>query len=145
MRFSLVVLVGALGGLAGALQSQFLGLMEQRAGTLASAFVTYAGGGLAVSLMVLAARGGRLAELRTVPWWAFTAGLMGLVIVSSLGVSVDRLGLGAGLTLFTGASLISAALIDHVGWLGEAVRLDARRLAGVAFVVFGTWLVVGGR
>ncbi|MCI0677566.1 MAG: DMT family transporter, partial [Actinobacteria bacterium] len=59
-------------------------------------------------------------------------------------ISVNRLGLGAGLTLFTGSTLILAALIDHFGWFAQANTLDPRRLAGIAFVVFGTWLVVGG-
>ncbi len=139
-----VILVGIAGGLAGALQSQSLGIMEDKAGTLASTFVTYAGGGLAVALLMLAMGGARLSDLREVPWWAFTAGLMGLVVVASLGITVSKLGLGSGLTLFTGATLILAAGIDHLGLFAEANTLDARRLGGVAFVIFGTWLVVGG-
>ncbi len=145
MQMLIVVLIGILGGLAGAFQSQFLGIMEQRAGTLASTFVTYGGGGLVVGVLMLAAGGGRLADLRTVPWWAFTAGAMGLVVVASLGITVDRLGLGAGLTLFTGSTLVLAALIDQFGWFGDGHPLDLRRLGGVALVIFGTWLVVGGR
>ncbi len=145
MRLLVVVLVGVVGGLAGAFQSQFLGLMEQKAGTLASTFVTYGGGGLAIGLLMLAFGGGRISDLRSLPWWVFTAGIMGLVVVASLGITVDRLGLGAGLTLFTGSTLILAALIDHFGWFGNVHLLDARRFAGVAFVIFGTWLVVGGR
>ncbi|MFQ5522078.1 MAG: DMT family transporter [Acidimicrobiia bacterium] len=145
MRLLLVVLVGAVGGLAGALQSRFLGLMEEKAGTLASTFVTYGGGGLAIGLLMLAFGGGRLASLRDVPWWAFTAGVMGLAVVASLGITVNRLGLGAGLTLFTGSTLILAALIDHFGWFDEPHLLDVRRISGVALVILGTWLVVGGR
>ena len=90
MSMLFVILVGLPGGLAGALQSQPLGIMEDRAGTLVSTFVTYAGGGLAVALLMLAMRGARLSDLREVPWWAFTAGLMGLVVVASLGITVSR-------------------------------------------------------
>ncbi|MEA1903532.1 MAG: DMT family transporter [Actinomycetota bacterium] len=143
MNLLFVILIGVAGGLAGALQSQFLGIMEARAGTLASVFVTYGGGGLAVGLLMLAMRGSRLSDLKDVPWWALTAGLMGLVIVATLGITVSRLGLGSGLTLFTGSTLILAAIIDHFGLFTQARPLDARRLAGVALVVFGTWLVVG--
>lgn len=139
------MLVGVVGGLAAAFQSQFLGLMEEKAGSLASTFVTYGGGGLAIGLLMLAFGGGRVSDLRSLPWWVFTAGIMGLVVVASLGITVDRLGLGAGLTLFTGATLILAAVIDHFGWFAEARVLDARRLSGVALVVLGTWLVMGGR
>ena len=143
MSMLFVVLVGLAGGLAGALQSQFLGIMQDKAGTLASTFVTYGGGGLAVGLLMLAMRGARLSDLREVPWWVLTAGLMGLVVVASLGITVSRLGLGSGLTLFTGATLILAAVIDHLGLFADANVLGVRRLAGVAFVIFGTWLVVG--
>ena len=138
-----VVVAGIAGGLAGAMQSQSLGILEQRAGTFASTFVTYGGGGLAIGLAMLAMRGARLSDLRDVPWWAFTAGLMGLVIVATLGITVSRLGLGAGLTLFTGSTLVLAGAIDHFGWFSTAHPLDARRLSGMALVVFGTWLVVG--
>lgn len=144
MSALLIVLIGVLGGLAGAIQSQFLGVMEERVGTLASTFVTYGGGGLAVALLMLALRGERLSDLQELPWWAFTAGLMGLVVVASLGITVARLGLGAGLTLFTGATLILAAVIDNAGLFDDPNPLTLRRLVGVAAVIVGTWLVVGG-
>lgn len=143
MSTFLVILVGVVGGLAGALQSQFLGIMEDRAGTLASTFVTYGGGGLTIGLVMLAIRGQGLSDLREVPWWAMTAGLMGLAIVASLGITVSNLGLGSGLTLFTGATLVIAALVDHLGLFAEANSLDLRRLGGVVMVIAGTWLVVG--
>jgi len=69
--------------------------------------------------------------------------LMGLVIVASLGITISHLGLGAGLTLFTGASIVIGALIDNLGLFGDTHSLDARRLAGIALVIVGTWLVVG--
>jgi bacterial/archaeal transporter family-2 protein len=144
MTLIVVVLIAVLGGLAGALQSQFLGVMEGRVGTLASTFVTYAGGGLAVALLMVVFQGNRLSELRELPWWVFGAGLMGLVVVASLGVSVANLGLGAGLTLFTAATLILGALIEHFGWFGDGRSLDAMRVVGMALVIGGTWLVVRG-
>jgi len=144
MSLLIVVLIAVLGGLAASLQSQFLGVMEQRVGTLASTFVTYAGGGVAITVLMLALQGRRLAELKELPWWAFTAGLMGLVVVASLGISVARLGLGAGLTLFTGATLVLGAVVEHFGWFGGARAIDLGRLLGIALVVTGTWLVVRG-
>jgi transporter family-2 protein len=82
--------------------------------------------------------------MREVPWWAFTAGLMGLVVVASLGIVIARLGLGGGITLFTGSTLVLGALIDHYGLFSQANAIDARRLAGISIVILGTWLVVGG-
>lgn len=143
MSALVVVLIGVLGGVAGAIQSGSLGVMEQRVGTLASTFVTYGLGGLAVGIAMAVFGGSRFADLEDIPWWAFSAGLMGLVVVATLGITISRLGIGAGLTLFTASTLIVGALIDHFGLMGEARSLDARKLAGFALVVFGTWLVVG--
>ncbi len=144
MSTAVVILFGLLGGLAGALQSQFLGVMQNKVGTLASTFVTYGLGGLAVGTVMVAFGGGKWSELRGLPWWVYTAGLLGLVVVSTLGITISSLGLGAGMTLFTSATLVLAAVIDNFGWFSEQTRtLDARRLAGIAVVVFGTWLVVG--
>jgi transporter family-2 protein len=142
MNLLVVVAVAVLGGLAGALQSQFLGLMQERVGTLASTFVTYGGGGLAIAILMFVFQSSRLSDLRDLPWWAFTAGLLGLVVVASLGVAVSQLGLGAGLTLFTGATLVLGALIEHYGWFAGARPLDWPRVLGVGLVIFGTWLVV---
>jgi transporter family-2 protein len=144
MNLLIVVVIAALGGLAGALQSQWLGVMEERVGTLASTFVTYAGGGLAVAILMLIFQGSRISELKELPWWVFGAGLMGLVVVASLGVTVANLGLGAGLTLFTGATLILGAVIEHLGWFGGGRSLDGIRVLGIALVIGGTWLVVRG-
>jgi len=143
MSALVVVLIGVLGGIAGAIQSGSLGVMEQRVGTLASTFVTYGLGGLAVGLLMAVFGGARFSQLDEIPWWAFSAGIMGLVVVATLGVTISRLGIGAGLTLFTASTLIVGAIIDHYGLMGEARSLDARKLAGFAFVVLGTWLVVG--
>jgi transporter family-2 protein len=141
MSLILVVVIAVFGGLAGALQSQMLGVMEERVGTLASTFVTYAGGGLAVTILMLAFQGSRMSEL---PWWVYGAGIMGLVVVASLGVSVANLGLAAGLTLFTAAILVLGAVIEHFGWFGDGHSFDLIRLLGVALVIGGTWLVVRG-
>lgn len=144
MNLLVVVLIAVLGGLAGALQAQWLGVMEDRVGTLASTFVTYAGGGLVVAALMLIFQGSRLSELRELPWWVFGAGLMGLVVIASLGVTVANLGLGAGLTLFTAAVLILGAIVEHFGWFGDGRSLDLIRVLGIALVIGGTWLVVRG-
>lgn len=54
MNMLLVVLFGIAGGLAGALKAQFLGIMEDRAGTLASTFITYGSGGLIIGFVMVA-------------------------------------------------------------------------------------------
>lgn len=139
----LVLLVVIVGGAAAALQSQAMGLMTARAGTLESVFVTYGSGGLAIGLAMLVMRGGSLGDLRGAPTWVFTAGLLGLVVVGGLGYATAEMGLARTITLFTAASLIVGVAVDHFGWLGATVRaIDLGRMAGIALLVAGTWLVV---
>ena len=82
--------------------------------------------------------------MQALPWYVYTAGLLGLVVIASIGVTVSELGLGSGLTLFTGATIIMGALLEASGVFGQGAALDLRRMAGIAIVIFGTWLVVGG-
>jgi transporter family-2 protein len=66
-----------------------------------------------------------------------------LVIVGALAYSTPRLGLVAAFTIFVSAQFVTAALVDHFGWMGSAARpLNATRLIGVAVVLTGLWLII---
>ena len=142
MNTFVIVLLGILGGIAGAIQSGALGVMEDKVGTLPSVFVTYGLGGLVVGVAMVIFGGSKFGDLRELPLWTISAGLMGLVVVGSLGLTVSRMGVGAGLTLFTAVLLVAAAVIDHFGWVGEPRELDIAKLTGFGLVIAGTWLVV---
>jgi transporter family-2 protein len=140
--FVLLVLIAIIGGVAVTLQGQFMGLMDQGIGTRESVFITYASGGVVIALAMLAARGGNLKAWQTVPWYALTAGLLGLLIVGTIGYTVPRLGLATAFTIIVAAQFIVAALIDHFGWLGAQVRpVELSRLAGVGVLILGVWLI----
>ena len=135
--------VAAIGGVATALQAHFMGLLDKRLGTLESVFITYFGGGVLIGLVMLSQRGGNLAAGGAAPWYAYTSGVLGLVIVSALAFSTPRLGLVAGFTIFVAAQFAMGALIDHFGLMGATIRpLNASRLAGMAVVLAGIWLIV---
>jgi transporter family-2 protein len=137
-----LIIIAVIGGVAVTLQGQFMGLMDQGMGTKESVFFTYAGGGLVVALIMLAARGGNLQAWGTVPWYTLTAGVLGLLIVGSIGYTVPRLGLAVAFTVIVAAQFVVAALIDHFGWLGADVRpVGLSRLAGVAVLILGVWLI----
>ena len=139
-----VLLVAILAGIAVALQGQFIGAMDRTAGSVTSVFVTYGLGGLLAAILWLAARP-PLAALRRIPWYAWTAGVFGLVIVGGIGYAAPRLGLSRTLVLTVAAQLAAAVVIDHFGLLGATPRsLDASRAAGLAVTVAGVWLVVRG-
>jgi transporter family-2 protein len=141
-NYVFLIVIAIIGGVAVTLQGQFMGLMDQGLGTRESVFLTYASGGLVVALVMLAARGGNLRAWASVPWYALTAGLLGLVIVGTIGYTVPRLGLAVAFTIIVAAQFVMAALIDHFGWLGAEVRpMELTRLAGIGVLILGVWLI----
>jgi transporter family-2 protein len=138
-----LILLAVVGGIAVALQGQFMGLLDRTLGTRESIFVTYASGGLIITLLMLAFRGGNLKNWQAVPWYAFGTGILGLIIVGSIGYVVPRLGVAKGFTLIVASQFLIAALIDHFGFFGAGVRpLDLARLLGLSLILLGVWIVV---
>jgi transporter family-2 protein len=143
MNLQLLAAISAVGGVATALQAHLMGLLDKRLGTLESVFITYFGGGILIGLIMLVQRGGNLAAGAALPWFAYTSGALGLVIVGTLAYSTPRLGLVAAFTIFVSAQFAMGALVDHFGWMGAAVRpLTTSRLAGMAVVLIGVWLII---
>jgi len=135
--------LAVLGGLAVTLQGQFMGLMDQSMGTKASVLVTYGSGGLAALLLFLLLPGSAFRLGRDLPWYVFSAGLLGLVIVGTIGFVLPRMGAAKGFTLMIAAQFILAAAIDHYGLFGAALRpLDLQRFGGMVVVLAGVWMVI---
>jgi transporter family-2 protein len=135
--------IAIMGGIAIALQGQFMGLLERGLGTLTGVFITYVGGGLAIALLLIAFRGGNLKNWQGVPWYAFSSGILGLIIVGSIGYVVPRLGVVKGFTLIVASQFLIASLIDHFGFFGATARpMEMTRLLGLCSMLLGVWLVV---
>lgn len=143
MSTAFLIFLAFIAGLAVTLQGQFMGLMDRALGTKESIFITYASGGLIITLLMLATGGGNLKNWQGVPWYAFGAGILGLIIVGSIGYVIPRLGVAKGFTLIVATQFVIAALIDHYGFFGAALRpMDITRLLGLGLMVVGVWMVV---
>jgi transporter family-2 protein len=111
--------------------------------TLESIFITYCGGGLLIGLAMLVTRGGNLANWQAVPWYALTAGILGLVIVGTIGYGTARLGLVTTLIIVILAQFITGAVLDHFGILGAECRpMNSNRIFGMGLMLLGTWLII---
>jgi transporter family-2 protein len=138
-----LISIAIMAGIAVTLQGQFMGLLDRGLGTIESVFVTYAGGGLMITLLMIAFRGGNLKNWQGVPWYTFSSGILGLIIVGSIGYVVPRLGVAKGFTLIIASQFLIASLIDHFGFFGAAVRpMDMMRSLGLGLMLLGVWLVV---
>jgi len=141
--FLALVLVAIVGGVAVVLQAQFMGVMDQNLGTIESVFITYGSGGLLVGLTMLLLRGGNLARWQSVPPHMLTTGLLGLVIVSTIGYVTPRLGLVTAFTILVTTQFVLSGLIDHFGWFGAEIRpLDPTKFLGIGILLLGVWLVI---
>ena len=138
-----LIVLASIGGIAGTVQAHLMGVMDQKIGTVESMFITYGGGGLIIGLVMLFMGGGSLAKWSEVPWFALSAGVLGLVVVGILGFTAPRIGLVPVLTLFVASQFIVGAGFDHFGLLGAEIRpMDLTRVSGVGVILLGVWLVI---
>jgi len=140
---ALLIIVAVVGGVSVAFQAQMMGLLDKTIGTLEGVFITYAGGGLLIAIVLVLMRGGNLGAWQSAPWYAYSSGALGLIIVGAIGYSAPRLGLVATFTIIVSAQFVVAALIDHFGVLGAATRpIDLSRMVGIALLLAGIWLTM---
>ena len=138
-----VIIIATIGGIAITVQAQFLGLMDKNIVTLESMFITYGSGGLLIGLAMLMNRGGNFSNWGSVPWYSYTAGVLGLIIIGTIGYSTPRLGLVTTLTILVASQFIVGALLDHFGILGADLRpLTLTRLVGIGVMLLGVWLII---
>ncbi|MCL6416800.1 DMT family transporter [Aestuariirhabdus sp. Z084] len=141
---TLLIVVALIGGAAVSLQGQFMGQLDRQIGTAESVFITYASGALVALLMIVAMKGGQLVNgIGNAPWYAYTSGLLGLVIVASLGFTIPRMGMTKAFTLILAAQFLLAALIDHYGLFGSTVRsFDWKQLSGIGLIITGVAVLI---
>ena len=137
-----LVAIAVMGGAAVALQGQFMGMMDRKIGTSGALFVNYASGVLVAAIILLLLHGGSLKNFVQVPWYALSAGILGLAIAGSIGFTVPRLGLSAAFTIVVATQFLVALLLEHYGFFGETRRpVDLNRLAGVGGLIVSVWLI----
>ena len=139
-----VALATALGG-ALALQAPLNSLLGHTVGDFRATIVAFTVGLSALlAIGVLAGGLGGIANAGDAPWWALVGGgLISALYVSSIVWTVRALGAG-GLTAATITGQFAVALsVDHFGWIGvERQPITLAKLAGIALVAAGTWLIV---
>ena len=71
------------------------------------------------------------------------AGALGVGIIAGLAFSLPRIGIAAGLATIISGQMLVAVVVDTLGWGGGGViPLGVGRLAGLALLALGTWLIL---
>ena len=139
----LIILIGLAGGVAVGIQSPLASMISQRLGIFESVFIVHIGGAVLALLALLFYSGGRLAQWRSVPWYALGAGVFGLIVIGAISYMIPRVGVGAAITTIVAGQLMVGTILDHFGLLGAAEKSpDVTRVIGLAVVLVGVWLTV---
>lgn len=86
--------------------------------------------------------GPRTEGLGGAPWWVWTGGLCGAVVLSATTATAPRLGTAGMIALVMAGQVLCSLLLDHFGVLGLPVLpVSARRLAAAALLLAGAALM----
>ena len=138
-----VVVTAAVGGLI-ALQPAINAGLARATGSLAAALVSFMVGTILLAVIVtLAGDAGGLGSTFDVRWYYLIGGLLGAAYVTVALITVKTVGAGGVAAATITGQLTASVVIDRMGVLGlETVPLTATRMAGVALLLAGTYLVV---
>ncbi len=139
-----IVLTAIAGGLV-ALQAPINSMLGRSVGTFQAAFVSFALGTLVLVLIAGLATGGlgQISGARGLSWYYLTGGLLGAAYVTTVLVTVRSLGAGGVVAATIAGQLTVSVIIDQLGILGVAKQpITAARIAGIALLAAGTYLVV---
>ncbi len=137
LSFLFAALAGAAMSLQGVMNtrlSEKMGLMESNLFVQATAAV------LSLAAMLLFGKG-HFAAIAQAPWYSWLGGALGLGITVFVMLSLKGLSTTVAISAILIAQLITAALIDGFGWMGqEKLNLGWQQFVGVGLMLGGMLL-----
>ena len=143
-RGAAVLLTAFTGGLV-ALQAPINSMLGRAVGTWQAALVSFSIGTVSLALIAALATGGlgQIRGVRGLSWVYLTGGVLGAAYITSVLVTVRSLGAGGVVAATIAGQLTVSVVVDQLGILGVAKQpITAARIAGIALLGIGTYLVV---
>jgi transporter family-2 protein len=85
---------------------------------------------------------GFFSNLKSVPAWLLTAGIMGGALVFGIAWAMPKLGAGTAFVLMIAGQVISGMVFSHFGWLGSPVEpFTLIKFLGVVLLIAGAAIV----
>ena len=109
-----------------------------------AAFASYAGGTIAMMIVLLILREGlpSVALVRRAPWWTWTGGGLGATYVIVSILLLPRIGAAATVGLIVLGQMLASVILDRTGALDIPVQsITPARLIGSALLILGAILV----
>lgn len=120
-------------------------LRQSLANPVMAAAISFGTGFISLLIMLLASGASipTMEAVKQVNWWKWTGGLIGAIYVTTVIVSVPKIGTASLVSLSVAGQLLAAVVLDHYGLLGFALHpTNGWRLLGLALIVAGVLLVV---
>lgn len=137
----IIMLIVIVAGAVLAIQSSVNGRLGAAAGVLEASWLTFTIGAALSFLLVFFFEPAHPVTLFTAPKWQLIGALFGVAYMVVTVFAVPRLGMAGTTVAVIAGQLIMSLMVDHFGWLGNAVRpLDPARI--VAMVLLGSALVL---
>ena len=109
-----------------------------------SALISFAGGTLALAVLVLTGVLGRghLTGLSHAPWWTLVGGLFGAFYVTVAIVAGPRIGATTTTTAIILGQLVMSIVVDHFGLVGfHRIPLSPSRIVGAVMLLSAVFLI----
>jgi bacterial/archaeal transporter family-2 protein len=98
--------------------------------------------GLSVYVTISGAPLPPMKSLMGIPWWMWTGGILGAILVFASIILVPKLGAATTLGLIVAGQMITSLALDHFGWVGyEEHPINIWRILGVAMLLGGVVLI----
>ena len=140
-----IILFTLLAGIMLSAQSSINGTFSKKAGTLESAFLTFASGALFLIIIVLFFGRGDVLALLDAPKWQLSAVLFGVGYLFLTVLTVPIIGVTAANISTVIGQLIAGMVIDHFGWFGGVeISMDPKRWLALVSMLLALYFVYKG-
>lgn len=86
---------------------------------------------------------GRIPNFAHVPWWAWTGGIYGALVVTAAIVGVPKIGTAGVVGGMVAGQLVASILVDQLGAFGvPRFPINVPRAAGAVMLLVGTLLIM---
>jgi transporter family-2 protein len=117
--------------------------LSDRIGDLGGSFVNHAVGWGAAGLLLGLGLGQEGGAWSAAPWWAWSGGVLGVLVVAASNYAVRRAGAALFGVLVVAGQLATSAIIDNLGLFGQTpITVTPMRLAGLTVLAGAAGLIV---
>ncbi|RJX22988.1 MAG: DMT family transporter [Ammonifex sp.] len=140
--FLSLILAAAAGSLM-AVQGSVNALLGKISGLWEATFIVHAVGVVFAGTLLIFLGSGGFTRLGNVPWYAWTGGLLGVLIIFGVAKSIPKVGVAPATTAIVFAQVLTATVIDHFGLFGMArLPFTGWRIVGGLLLTAGVWFLM---